>query len=304
MKSKLSLHAFSPIHAKSIIANHSQDMDKIIVGANQFGLRQVADFTISDIKLVCDFARKFNVKCYVAVNKLMHNSDLQPLSEYLENCVAQGVSGVIFSDLAVPYIIEANNLNLESIYSTETTITNSSFSRFAKANGISGIECAKEITVEEVNELARDKSSLLTVQIHGHMYMYQSIRNMVDNFSQFQGKELSSDTMYLYDSERNRRYPLIQNQQGTHMLSNTNMTMIHKLNDLDLDNIDSLRIDPLLYTPTQYNQIVNLYVKALNELELNRESYIENSREYLKQLKQIKQNQKYGTGFFYKKTMF
>ncbi|WOO89301.1 peptidase U32 family protein [Mollicutes bacterium LVI A0078] len=305
MNSKLSLHAFSPIHAKSIIANHSQMMDKIIVGSNQFGLRQVTDFSIDDIEVVAAFAHKFEIKCYVAVNKIMHNRDLEPLTEYLKALKAVNVDGVIFSDLAVPQILEIESIALESIYSTETTITNSSFTHFANVNDITGVETAKEITLEEVNELAAEKSSQVMVQIHGHLYMYQSIRNMVDNFSQFQDKNMNSDdAMYLYDSERKRAYPLIQNEQGTHMLSSNNLAMIHKLNELDLENIDSLRIDPLLYTPTEYNQIVELYIKALTDLDANKEEYIAKARSYLKELKIIKPEQKYGTGFFYKKTMF
>lgn len=304
MNSKLSLHAFSPIHAKSIIANHSELMDKIIVGSNKFGLRQVTDFTIEDIEVVAAFAHKFSIKCYVAVNKIMHNRDLEQLTTYLKELKAVNVDGVIFSDLAVPHILEMEGIALESIYSTETTITNSSFTRFANVNEITGVETAKEITLDEVNELASEKSSQVMVQIHGHLYMYQSIRNMVDNFSQFQDKDMSRDEMYLYDAERKRAYPLIQNEQGTHMLSSNNLAMIHKLNELDLDNIDSLRIDPLLYTPTQYNQIVELYIKALTDLAANKDEYTSNARSYLKELKLIKPEQKYGTGFFYKKTMF
>lgn len=288
MNSKLSLHAFSPIHAKSIIANHHQMMDKIIVGANEFGLRQVSNFSIEDIQVVTEFAHKHEIKCYVAVNKLLHNRELGKLELYLKQLVSIGVDGVIFSDLAVPQLIEMNNLKLETIYSTETTITNSSFTRFAKDNGITGIETAKEITLDEVNEIAREKASQVMVQIHGHMYMYQSIRSMVDNFSQFQGQDMNRDELYLFDSERKRAYPLIQNEQGTHMLASNNLAMIHKLDELDLENIDSLRIDPLLYTPTQYNQIIKLYVEALTELDLNCEDYIQNRRAYLKRLKAIK----------------
>ncbi|WOO87530.1 U32 family peptidase [Mollicutes bacterium LVI A0039] len=304
MNSKLSLHGFSVIHAKSIIANNHDKMDKIIVGNNIFGLRQVADFNIDEINIVSDFAHKFELKCYVAVNKLMHNRDLESLTAYLQALSERAIDGVIFSDLAVPHIIELHNLKLESIYSTETTITNSSFSRFACENQITGIETAKEITLDEVNEIAREKASEVMVQIHGHMYMFQSIRNMVDNFSEFQEVEMKRDPMYLYDSERNRAYPLIQNQQGTHMLSSNNLAMIHKLDELDLEQINSLRIDPLLYTPSEYNQIVNLYIEALELLKTDKSTYQLQARDFLKRLKQIKQDQKYGTGFFYKKTMY
>ncbi len=305
MNAKLSLHAFNPIHAKSIIANNYELMDKIIVGNNEFGLRQVSNLSISDIQVVSDFAHKFELECYVAVNKLMHNRDLEPLTKYLTELAEIGVDGVIFSDLAIPHIIEAEKLNLASQYNTETTITNASFTRFAAHNNIAAVELAKEITAEEVNELATNKSCNVSVQIHGHLYMYQSIRNMINNFSDFQGLEMNRDEqLYLYDGERRNGYPIIQNEQGTHMLASSNVCMIHKLDELDLQAIDSLRIDPLLYTPSEYNQIISLYCEALTLLATDKEAYRTSARDFFKRLKQVKPNQKYSTGFFYKKTMF
>lgn len=304
MKSKLSLHAFSPIHAKSLIANNHLMVDKIIVGSNLFGLRQVTDFNLQEIQVVVDFAHNFDIECFVAVNKIIHNHELSVLEEYLINLQQVKVDGVIFSDLAIAHILEVNNIALKSIYSTETTITNSSFTKFAKDNGIDGVETAKEISLEEVNEIALNKQSEVMVQIHGHLYMYQSIRRMVENFSQFQGKEMERDEMFLYDEERKKAYPLIQNEQGTHVLASNNLAMIHKLDELDLENIDSLRLDPLLYTAKEYSQIVDLYYEAIELLMRDKLAYKEQSRLFLKRLKQVKPNQKYGTGFFYKKTMF
>ncbi len=304
MNSKLSIHAFSPIHAKSLIVNNKEVIDKIIVGNNKFGLRQVSNFSVDDIEVVCDFAAKFAVDCFVCVNKLIHNHELAELTEYLKQLAAIGVDGLIFSDLAIPQIVETENLQFKLIYSTETTITNSRFTNFANINGMYGVETAKEITLDEVNEIASEKASHVMVQIHGHMYMYQSIRSMVDNFSQFQNMQIENANLFLYDNERNKSYPLLQNDQGTHLLAASNLTMVHKLNELDLNNIDSLRIDPLLYTPTEYNKIVELYRDALVTIAYDETKYVEEARYYFKQLKEVKPMQKYTTGFFYKKTMF
>lgn len=304
MKTKLSLHAFSPIHAKSIIANHKDLMDKIIIGNNDFGLRQVANFSVDDIEVVTNFAHNFNVKCYVSANKLFHDEQLDDLVIFLKKLDALQVDGVIFSDLAVAYCVQNNNLNLNLIYSTETTITNGGFTTYANQNGFEGIEVAKEITAKEINEIAATKQSKVMVQIHGHLYMYQSIRKMIDNFSEFQNDNMHNDNMHLFDSERNKYYPLIQNEQGTHILASNNLAMIHKLDKLNINEIDSLRIDPLLYTPIQYNQIVKLYSEALNMINDSVDEYQNNAQYYLQKLKTIKEDQKYSTGFFFKNTMF
>lgn len=304
MKSKLSLHAFNPVHAKQVVENYHQHMDKIIVGNNKFGLRQVSEFEIEDIKAVTEVTSQFNIDCFVAVNKIMHNRDLEQLELFLINLDEIGADGVIFSDLAIPFIIEKNNLKLKQMYMTETTITNSGFSTFAKINNIDCVEVANELTLEEVNQFAKEKEVEVSVQIHGHLYMYQSIRNIVDNFSQFQEKDMLDDNMYLFDEERKKTYPLIQNEQGTHLLAGNNLAMIHKLNEFDLNAINFLRIDPLLYSISEYNQIIDLYVKALKLLETNSCDYENQAREMLKALKEIKKEQKYSTGFFYKKTMF
>lgn len=304
MSNKLAVHGFNPLHVKTLVGNYHQSLSRIIVGNNKFALRQVSEFTIDDIAVANDFCQKFAIDCYVMTNKLFHNHELRELETYLKELNNLKVTGVIFSDLAVLHICTENNLDLKLVYSTETTITNSGFTTYAKANKIDEIEVAKEITLKEVNGIATDGCCDVSIQIHGHLYMYQSIRKMIDNWGQFQGIELADDNYYLFDQERNNIYPIIQNQQGTHLLASSNLCLVHKLNDLEVEKFKSFRLDPLFYTISEYNNIVKIYIKALDLRFEDPEQYLVAAKDLAAEIEENKPGQKYSTGLMYRKTIF
>lgn len=293
---KLSIVPLNLLQAKSLVGNYHDYISRIVVGNNTFALRQSYNFSIEEISNIMGLLDNFNTKIYVSVNKLFHNNQLEELKEYLIQLDKIGIDGIIFSDFCVQYIVEENNLNLNLEYSTETTITNNSFSKFANENNISSIDLAREITLEEVNYILENKECEVAIQIHGYIYMYQSVRNIVDNFKKYQDIEFETNNLKLYDEERDVYYPIIQNEQGTHVLASTYLSMIDNLEDINLDQVDYLKIESLGYTLDQYNKIIKLYIDKLNNLN--------NKTNYLEDIKEINKEIKYSTGFYYKKTTF
>lgn len=304
MINNIAVHGFNPLHVKTLVGNYHQYINRVLVGNNTFGLRQVSEFTVEDIDIANQFCKKFDVDCYVVVNKLFHNFELEALETFLHQLNQLQVTGVIFSDLAVMHIVQEKKFQMKLVYSTETTITNSGFTTYAKEHNIDEIEVAKEITLAEIKQIVTDRSCDVSMQIHGHLYMYQSVRKMVDNFSNFQNQHIETNELYLYDEERDNIYPLIQNQQGTHILASSNLCMIDKLLDFDYMEFKSLRIDPLLYTISQYNNIVKLYLDAFNLSIENPKEYQVQAINYKQLIVDNKKNQKYSTGLMYRKTMF
>ncbi|MGL5020436.1 MAG: peptidase U32 family protein [Mycoplasmatales bacterium] len=277
--------------------NQFDIIDGFIIGSNKFGLRQVIDFDLDMIKKV---RKNTDKKIYVAVNKLIHNGELNELKVYLKELESIGVDNVIFSDMGVYKIVKSNNLNLELTYNTETTITNQFFSEFAFDHGIELIELAKEITLKEIIEIAENKKSKISINIQGHLYMYQSVRKLIDNYSKIQ-KINVDDTRdyYLFDNERALYYPIVQNEQGTHLLSSVDVCMIARLDKILANNIDYFRIDGFGYKKDEYQKIVETYIKAIKdkEYEVNKDIYHE-------KIKSIVPHKSMGTGFYFKKTIY
>ncbi len=289
----------TPFTIEQALAFNDQDLiNGFIVGDNNYGLRQVRSFSLEDIELL---RSKTTKNIYVAVNKILHNHEFETLKPYLIRLEKIKVDGIIISDIGILQFCKKNNINLNFIYNTETTITNKSFATLANNVGIQMLEVAKEITLKEITEIANQNSAKISINIHGHIYMYQSIRKMIDNYETVIGNKLPEKDYYLYDEERQLYYPLIQNEQGTHVLASTDLCMISKLDKLKTSNVDFYKIDGFAYKPNDYVKIVNLYIKALN---LEPDEYEESKQDLEKAAQAIDSTKKYGTGFYFKKTIY
>ncbi len=273
-----------------------------LVGSNRFGLRQIANF---DIKAITELSQKSNKQIIVNVTKIIHNHELAELKDYLFALAKLAVDYVVFSDFAVYNIIKDNNLKLKTIYSTETTITNNSFTKFANDLGINGVDLAKEITYQEIKEITENKQSQVMINLHSHIYMYQSVRKLISNYATIQKQEYNLEReYYLYDEERNNYYPLIENMQGTHLLSSSDLCLINHLDKVASLDVDFLVMNGFGYRQSIFDQIINLYLTAILEYENNIEEYKNNKREYLASVKALVPHKKMGTGFYFKKTIY
>lgn len=274
----------------------------VIVGNNKYALRCSADFSITEIK---ELVQKFNKEVIVNVNKLFHNHEMMDVENYLNQLVSVGVKTIIVADLGIVEMVKRLNINLDIIYSTETTITNKYFSEFASDLNLLGIELAKEITLNEIKEICDYKKCQVGISIHGQIYMYQSIRRLLTNYQEEVNIKLDDNKEYrLYDNERDVYYPIIENEQGTHILSSNDLCMIHKLDDLIDVDLDYVKLDSYLYKASDFNKILELYINAYNELINDKQSYIDNKKSYLNQVNEIAPYKSYSTGFFYKKTIY
>lgn len=297
---KLYVTPFSVEHAKKL--ETINEIIGFVVGDNTFGLRQVRNFDLAAIEQL-----KINTEklVFVAVTKLFHNHELEKLEKYLIELDQINADYVIFSDFAVLNLIKKNNLKLKVLYSTETTITNKYFTEYAKEIGVDGVDVAKEITLKEIAEIAENKQSQVAINIHSHIYMYQSVRKMITNYGDVQNQKYDKEKdYYLFDEERGVYYPIVENEQGTHLLASNDICMINHLDKLLALDVDFYKLDAFGYKQAEFDQILALYLTAINMCEADQDLYVQKKREFLSDVKAVAEHKKMGTGFYFKKTVF
>ncbi len=274
----------------------------LIVANNQFALRANGDFSVDDINKLQEATNK---PIIVNINKLFHNHQLPQLEQYLIDLDNIGIEYIYVADLGILNIIKEHNLKLKVIYNTETTITNHYFSQLSDWLGISGIEVAKEINLKEIKTICDHKQGLVSMSGHGHIYMYQSLRPLISNYQNYQQQSFDlNDEYYLYDSERDVHYPIIENEQGTHILASSDLCTIHKLHDLADLNLEYVKLDSFLYKNSDFKQILSLYVEAYELLINDSSQYQQIAKTYLEKIEAICPYKKFQTGFLYKRTVY
>lgn len=276
--------------------NEIKNIKRYIIGINKFSLRVGKTFDIEDIKEIVSIANEKKREIFVNISKIFHEEEFEEIEKILKSLKEYGVHGIIFSDLGIKILLDELKLDFIQLYSTDTTITNSSFSKMAYDNNISEIELAKELTLDEVKEINENKKTSITVFIHGHVYMYHSARKLLSNYNKEYDVKLQN-SMHLFDEERNVYYPIVEENSGTHILSAKDLCGIRFVKDLE--KIDFFKIDGYRYKEKDFIEIVKIYSKALEDkLEKIHLKDLE------KKIKEITPYKKYDTGFFTKKTIY
>lgn len=155
--------------------------DAVFVGSKEFSLRsRASNFTIEDLYQGAKFCHEHGAKLYVTTNIVPHNPDLIGLIDYLEDLENAGVDAIICSSYAVMYIAKRYT-NLEVHISTQQSITNSLAVKFYEDYGATRVVLARELSIDEIEEIKRNTTAELEVFIHGGMCSSYSGRCMLSN---------------------------------------------------------------------------------------------------------------------------
>lgn len=156
--------------------------DAVFIGGKKFGLRSNADnFSIEEMTLAVDFAKKYQAKIYVTTNIFAHNEDLDGLDEYLIDLQNAGIAGIIVAD---PYIIaraKAVAPKLEIHISTQQSITNKEAVKFYEKENVHRVVLARELSEREVQEIMNETLVEIEVFVHGAMCIAYSGRCTLSN---------------------------------------------------------------------------------------------------------------------------
>ena len=113
--------------------------DAVFFSGQKYSLRARADnFTLEEIAEGVSFAKRHGVRTYITLNAFLHDEDLEGLGEFCQFLDAQGVTGVIVSDLGVIDVIQkSSKLNVH--LSTQASCLNSSSASFFRSQGVERI---------------------------------------------------------------------------------------------------------------------------------------------------------------------
>lgn len=286
--------------------------DAIIIGEQRFGLRLAGEFNREAIKEAVEIAHKKGVKVYVAMNGLFHNEIVEELDDYIAFLRDVNIDAIVYGDPAVLMAVRQIAPNMQLHWNTETTATNWFTCNYWGKRGAKRAVLARELSFEAVSEIKENAEVEIEVQVHGMTCMFQSKRSLVGNYFEYQGKNLEivqqkkyEENMFLVDHERNNKYPIFEDINGTHIMSPNDICIINELEELIDAGIDSLKIDGVLKSPEYILEVTKLYRQAIDLCVEDREAYEETKDELHDKIEVIQPvNRPLDTGFFFKETVY
>ena len=151
----------------------------------------------------------------------------------------------------------------------------------------------------------------IEVQVHGMTAMFQSKRHLIGNYFNYQGRDMKVDDLeadghlFLHDPERNTKYPIFEDENGTHIMSPNDICIIDELTEMVEAGVDSFKIDGILKKPEYIVAVTKLYRKAIDLCAENPDAYEEAKESLLEEAENLQpENRMLDTGFFFKETVY
>lgn len=301
----------TPLSVEDILPLIDAGADAFVVGEQRYGLRLAGEFGRENVKKVIELAHSKGKKVYVAMNAIFHNEKVDELGEYLKFVSEAGADAVIFGDPAVLMAAKEAAPDMKLHWSTETTGTNWYSCNYWGRKGAKRAVLAREINMDAIVEIKEHAEVEIEVQVHGMTCMFQSKRSLIGNYFEYQGKALEIENrkaeknMFLHDKDRSNKYPIFEDENGTHIMSPNDVCIIDELQDMLDAGVDSLKIDGILKSSDYILEVTKAYRQAIDLYFEDPELYEDKKDDLLAHLEEIQPpNRSLDTGFYFKETVY
>ena len=143
--------------------NHGADA--VYIGAPRFSARAAAGNTLEDIKQLCEYAHLFNAKVYVALNTILNDKELQETQSLIWQLYKEAkIDALIIQDMGIT-MLDLPPVALHA--STQMDNRGVDKVKFMEQAGFKQIVLPRELTIDEIHDIASQVNVPLEVFVHG-----------------------------------------------------------------------------------------------------------------------------------------
>ena len=265
-------------YEKAIIA-FKYGADAIYIGTPKISLRTKAKIEQEDLEKVVTYAHSHGKKVYAAINIYADDDQYEDIIEQCKMLEKLKVDGIIAADGGIIETIKEHAPSIPINISTQANTISLPACKFWKNNGAKRVILGREINIENLKKIMKDKDDDLEVEIfiHGAICFSYSGRCYLSDF--IVGKEASANkgkcaqlcrwnyNLYVENPKnKGELYPVIEDENGMTIFSSKDLCLIDELPEIVEMGVDSLKIEGRLKTENYLASIVNTYRCALDTI--------------------------------------
>ncbi len=153
--------------------------DAIYLGLARFSARADAEnFSLESLSAITAYAHSMTPsrRVYVTLNTLIQEAELPEVAEVLRAVTELGVDALIVQDLGVLRLAREFSPDLSLHASTQLAVHNLAGACAARALGFQRVTLARELTLPEIREIARESGVEIETFVHGALcYSYSGL---------------------------------------------------------------------------------------------------------------------------------
>ncbi len=246
--------------------------DAVYLAGKRFSLRaRAGNFDEPGLEQAVEYAHARGVKVYVTVNIFAHNADLDGLENYLLLLDKIGVDALIIADPGILSVSRETLPDMPIHLSTQANVTNAASARFWASQGVTRLNLARELGLDEIKEIRAATDITLEMFVHGALCISYSGRCMLSNY--FTGRDANlgdcaHPCRYSYHLVEEKRpdqfFPVEEDERGTYIFNSKDLCLLKRLPELIAAGANSLKIEGRMKAIGYVGGVVRVYRVALD----------------------------------------
>lgn len=235
----------SPINELEMLKLKEAGCNMVLVSDEFHGTRMPAFFSMDKLDMMIDSAKKLGMKVVIAMNRIYMEEDLSSIDNYMEYLISKDIDYIYYNDPCIYIHALKYDLVNKLIYNPDTLCSNSYDINFMLRKGIYGCVIAKELTLEQMEEIAK-KSVNSMVIIHGYLNMSYSKRLLLDCYLDEINKDADLKHNYhlkLKEATRNDYMPVYEDEKGTSIYTPYVQESFEELNALIASGVNDFIVE-------------------------------------------------------------
>jgi len=282
--------------------------DAVYLAGKDFSLRNFSgNFTDTEMVDAITFAHLHNVKVYLACNIYSRNHEQKEIQDFLNKTGQIRPDAIIVSDPGIIMLAKKIIPDIDIHLSTQANTTNLNAAMFWKGIGVKRINLARELSLEEIKEIAKNAQIETETFIHGAMCVSYSGRCLLSSF--LSGRDgnrglCSHPCRWKYsvveELRPNEYHSLMEDDRGSYIFNSKDLNMIEHIPELINANITSLKIEGRMKGINYLASVIKTYRNAIDDYVDAPDTYKTNP-DWLAELYQVF-HREYCTGFYFNQT--
>lgn len=225
-----------------VVPNKREDIEKILnkdIKSLIIGVTSLSIYPLElDIEDIINIAENTDKEIIIAMNKMIHNKDLEIVREVLNKVKTSNIKKILFYDLGILNICKEMNIDKELILSQEHLNASSSSNTFYYNKGIASSFITSDITKDEVLEINSNTKMNIYYTVYGYLPIFYSRRYLITNYFKYIDKDMNDDTYYIFNNDM--KYMIKEYSYGSIIYS----PIVNLINEIEeIKDIDNLVID-------------------------------------------------------------
>ncbi len=262
-------------------------IDGVILSLQDYSVNSLFKITLDELEYFCNLLK--NKEIFISMNKNIENKNIDKLEEVLKYLNDYPIKGVLYSDVA--FVTYKDDLKYDLVWAQEHLTTNYDTINYWHQFGVNYAYVSSDITLDEINEIAKNTKVKLMTNIFGYLPMFVSKRHIVKNYLKQFG--IANESKVYYIKKEGLEYPIIDSDY-TYVFS---QAVFNGILDYFKINVDYLVCNGFLISDVKFHKVLqiinNLNIDNVVESSKKIDNIIKNTSDFFFHTKTVSRVKKW-----------